>query len=355
MTARQRVAVAMSGGVDSSVAASLLVEQGIETFGLMMRLWSPGPDQYNRCCSPQDVAVARRVANQLGIPFYVLDAKEPFKHMVVEPFIDGYAKGVTPNPCIACNKHIRWGFLLDRALAMGATYLATGHYARVMKNNEDYQLLRARDPIKDQSYVLSVIKQEALARAFFPLGELSKAEVRQHARRIDLPVAEKPESQDLCFVPEGDYRTFLHRQAACLPPPGPITDVQGNVLGFHQGLADYTIGQRRGIGIARPHPLYVLEKVIATNTLIVGPHQALGRSRFIAGPVNWVSGTPPQPPIRVSVQIRYRAREVSAKINLLEDDMVEVDLEETLPDITPGQAAVFYCGDVCLGGGTIRP
>jgi tRNA-specific 2-thiouridylase len=355
MTARQRVAVAMSGGVDSSVTASLLVEQGIETFGLMMRLWSPGPDQHNRCCSPQDVATARRVANQLGLPFYVLDAKESFKCMVVDPFINGYTKGITPNPCIACNKHIRWGFLLNKARAMGATHLATGHYARVMKNDDHYQLLRARDHIKDQSYVLSVINQEALAHAILPLGDLSKAEVRHHARCIDLPVAEKPESQDLCFVPEGDYRAFLHRQGATLPPPGPITDVEGNVVGNHSGLADYTIGQRRGIGIAKPYPLYVLEKDLATNTLIVGPHQALGRSRFIAGPVNWVSGIPPRPPIHVRVQVRYRAREVPANIDLLEDGMVEVTIEETLPDVTPGQAAVFYDGDVCLGGGTIQP
>ena len=344
----------MSGGVDSSVAAALLVEQGMDVFGLMMRLWGAGPDRRNRCCSPEDLAIARSLADQLGIPFHILEAQERFKKCVVDPFIDGYAKGLTPNPCLICNRLIRWGTLLHQAHEMGATHLATGHYARLEMCDGKYLLLRGRDRLKDQSYMLSVLNQDDLAYTLFPLGEYTKDEVRQHAKRMNLPIAEKPDSQDLCFVTDGDYRDFLRRQGVRLPPPGPIVDQMGHILGQHQGLTNYTIGQRRGLGIAMSHPLYVIEKVLSSNTLVVGPLDVLGRDQFLAGPVNWVKGEPPEESLPVNVQVRYKANEVKAKIKFLQDGFVEVKLSEPIPDITPGQSAVFYNGEVCLGGGIIQ-
>ena len=349
-----RVAVAMSGGVDSSVAAALLVEQGVDVFGLMMHLWGAGPDRRNRCCSPEDVRIARHLAEQLDIPFHVIDAQDQFKEYVVNSFVDGYAKGITPNPCLICNRLIRWGVLLKQARELGATHLATGHYARLELGDGKYLLLRGRDRLKDQSYVLSVLNQDDLAYTLFPLGEYTKDEVRQHAKRMDLPVAEKPDSQDLCFVTEGDYRDFLRLQGVPLPPPGPIVDQTGNILGRHQGLTNYTIGQRRGLGIAMSYPLYVIEKILSTNTLVVGPIDVLGRNQFLAGPVNWVKGEPPGDTLQVYVQVRYKADEVKAHIELLQEGFVEVKLSEPIPDITPGQSAVFYDGEVCLGGGIIQ-
>ncbi len=349
-----RVAIAMSGGVDSSVAAALLVEQGVDVFGLMMRLWGAGPDRRNRCCSPEDVSIARSLAEQLDIPFHVVDVQDRFKKYVVDPFIDGYANGITPNPCLICNRFMRWGTLLHQAREMGATHLATGHYARLEMRDGVHLLLRGKDRSKDQSYVLSILNQDDLAHTLFPLGEYTKDKVRQYAKRIALPVAEKPDSQDLCFVTEGDYRDFLRQQGVPLPPPGPIVDQMGNILGQHQGLTNYTIGQRRGLGIAMSHPLYVIEKVLSTNTLVVGPIDGLGRKQFLAGPVNWIRGQPPEDALQINVQVRYKANEVEAFIELLQDGFVEVKLSESIPDITPGQSAVFYNGEVCLGGGVIR-
>lgn len=356
MTAR-RVAVAMSGGVDSSVAAALLVEQGEDVFGVMLRLWSAGEEggAANRCCSPQDVADARRVAQQLGIPFYVLDARETFKRFVVDFFLDGYAKGVTPNPCLECNRHIRWGFLLDHAVALGATHLATGHYARAVERDGCWLLHRAVDRDKDQSYVLSVLGQGQLARALFPIGDYTKDEVRAHARRLGLPVADRRESQDLCFLGDADYRAFVRAYAASPPTDGPIVDRLGRILGRHHGLADYTIGQRRGLGISAPQPLYVVDKQAANNTLVVGPREALGRRTFFVRNANWVAGTPPASPFEASVRVRYKAKEVRASVQALRSDQVRVDMAESVPDVTPGQAAVFYDGPVCLGGGIILP
>lgn len=352
---RRRVAVAMSGGVDSSVAAALLVEQGAEVVGLMLRLWSPDPTGVNRCCSPDAMAAARRVAAMLDIPFHVLDVRLPFKAQVVDFFIEGYRKGVTPNPCLECNRHIRWGFLLRHALALGATHLATGHYARVRQREDGrYLLLRAVDRAKDQSYVLSVMTQENLAHACFPVGDYTKEEVRAMAAERGLPVAQRRESQDLCFVTDGDYRAFLESQGLRLAP-GPIYDLEGRLLGEHRGLAAYTIGQRKGIGIPAPEPLYVVAKDVARNALIVGPRQALGRRTFHVGRVNWILGEPPDGPMEVGIQVRYRAREVPAVVTPRDECRAEVELAEPLPDVTPGQAAVFYHGEVCLGGGIIQP
>ncbi len=352
----ERVVVAMSGGVDSSLAAALLVEQGYEVVGMMLRLWAeddvPGAAG-NRCCTPDAQALARYVANLLEIPFYVLDVQAPFKQRVVDFFIREYSAGVTPNPCLQCNRHIRFGHLLRHALALGAGYLATGHYARVRQVNGRYQLLKGVDAHKDQSYVLHVLGQQELAHALFPVGGYTKAEVREMARARGLPVADRPESQDLCFLADGDYRRFLARHAPDAVRPGPIMDTAGRRLGQHQGLPFYTIGQRKGLGLSGPEPLYVIATDPATNTLIVGRRAELGRNRFRVQPVNWISGEAPATPLRCTVKIRYKASEVPATVTPLEGGYAEVITDEPLYAVTPGQAAVFYDGEVVLGGGII--
>jgi len=350
------VAVAMSGGVDSSVAAALLVERGYQVIGMMLRLWSePGSEEDNRCCTPDAMALAQRVAARLGIPFYVVDAQERFHEVVVQSFIDGYMRGVTPNPCVLCNREIRWGFLLERARAFGADFIATGHYARLAATPEgNVRLLRAKDPAKDQSYVMSVLDQTQLRQTLFPVGEYTKPEVRDIARRFLLPVASRADSQDLCFLANRDYRGFLSRHASQPAGPGPILSRTGKLLGSHQGLENYTIGQRKGLGIAAPGPYYVINKDLSTNSLIVGPAAELGRKELIAAQVNWISGEPLASEVQVQVKIRYRAIDVEAVVNPLETGRVKVTFDRPLRDITPGQRAVFYQGEDCLGGGTIE-
>jgi tRNA-specific 2-thiouridylase len=355
----ERVVVAMSGGVDSSVAAALLVEQGYEVIGVMLRLWaelSAGEASLNRCCSPEAVNDARRVAARLGIPFYLRNVEEAFKARVVDYFIAGYAAGETPNPCLACNRDIRFGLLLRHALGLGATYLATGHYARVRRGPDGrYQLLKGVDERKDQSYPLHVLGQEQLAHALFPLGAFTKAQVREMARARGLPVADKAESQELCFIADDDYRRFLRHWAPQVARPGPILDRRGRVLGEHQGLFSYTIGQRKGLGLSSPVPLYVLEIDADRNALIVGTAEELGRRELTAREVNWIAGEPPAGPIAVTARIRYKAREVPATVTPLPDRRAAVSFATALRDITPGQAVVFYEGEVCLGGGIIEP
>jgi len=352
----ERVVVAMSGGVDSSVAAALLVEQGYDVIGIMLRLWAeddaPGTAG-NRCCTPDAQALARRVAAHLGIPFYVLDVQAPFKARVVDFFVNEYSAGVTPNPCLQCNRHIRFGHLLRHALALDARYLATGHYARVRQAGGRYQLLKGVDECKDQAYVLHVLTQNELAHALFPVGGYTKPEVRELARARGLPVADRSESQDLCFLADGDYRRFLARHAPQALQPGPILDTAGRILGQHQGLPFYTIGQRKGIGVSGPEPLYVLATDVARNALIVGTRAELGRRQFVAQGVNWISGEAPLEPFRCTVKIRYKAAEVAAMVAPLAGNRAQVVCAEPLRDITPGQAAVFYAGEVVLGGGII--
>jgi tRNA-specific 2-thiouridylase len=345
----------MSGGVDSSVAAALLVEQGYDVTGMMLRLWSEtGKEDSNRCCTPDAMTLARRVAAHLGIPFYAVDVREPFYTQVVETFIAGYANGVTPNPCIACNRTIRWGVMLAQARALGADFLATGHYARLNRaEGQPVALLKAVDERKDQSYVLAGLTQAQLAASFFPLGELTKPEVREIARRLRLPVAERADSQDLCFLAGEDYRAFLSRRAPTLAQPGPIFNRAGQTIGQHTGLIHYTIGQRKGLGIASPEPLYVIEKSIPRNALVVGPLAELGSSVLTAGPVNWISGQPVTEPVVVDVKIRYKAIPARATLTPLLDDRAQIAFEQPLRDITPGQLAVFYQGEKVLGSGII--
>lgn len=356
MTKTPHVVVAMSGGVDSSVTAALLAQQGYRVTGMMMRLWSEddGTGGHNRCCTPDQMADARRIAGQIGIPFYVIDTQDVFRRTIVQFFIDRYAAGDTPNPCLECNRHIRFEWLLNHALALGADFLATGHYARVVHEPDGTaRLFMGRDPRKDQSYVLSVLTQEKLRRALFPIGDYEKSTVRQMADELGLPVAHKSDSQDLCFLADGDYRRFLHEHAPHAIQPGPILLHDGTELGQHTGLPHYTIGQRKGLGISHHEPLYVLELDAVHNALVVGPRQQLGRARLIAGRMNWISGTAPGAPFRAEVKIRYKARPAPATVSPLPDDRIAVEFDEPLRDISPGQGAVIYTGNECLGGGII--
>jgi tRNA-uridine 2-sulfurtransferase len=350
-----KVVVAMSGGVDSSVAAALLKEQGYDVVGMMMRLWSePGKEESNRCCTPDSMAQARRVAAKLDIPFYVVDAKDVFRDTVVQYFLDGYARGETPNPCLICNRQIRWTFLLEHALALGADYMATGHYVRIKREEQGKsELLRAVDRGKDQSYVLHVLTQEKLKHALFPVGDYPKTEIRAIAERHGLPTASRKDSQDLCFLAGEDYRNFLQRNAAEMLKPGDILTRDGRSVGAHNGLANYTIGQRKGLGLASPVPLYVLGKNSITNSLIVGTQEELGSRELTARDVNWLSGDVPGEPFRAEVKIRYTAKESEALVTPLEGNRVQIQFDAPQRDITPGQAAVFFQGDLMLGGGII--
>lgn len=355
MSEKPTVVVAMSGGVDSSVTAGLLVEQGYRVIGMMLRLWSEtGREDTNRCCTPDAMSQARRVAAKLGIPFYALDVQRSFREIVVKSFLSGYAQGITPNPCLICNRKIRWGALYEEARNLGAEYMATGHYVRTRKQENGWvNLLRGMDAAKDQSYVLSVLSQEHLQHSLFPVGELRKPEVRELARKWGFSVADRPDSQDLCFLAGGDYRDFLARHAPETVNPGEIIDGNGNVIGRHQGLAYYTIGQRKGLGIASAQPLYVVAKLMSSNQLVVGEKEALGGQAFVADDFNWLVEKVLDEPFSAEVKIRYKAREVAALISPETGKRVKINLQESLRDITPGQQAVLYQGDICLGGGII--
>jgi tRNA-specific 2-thiouridylase len=357
MRKKDKVVVAMSGGVDSSVAAALLKERGFEVIGMMLRLWSePGSEGSNRCCTPDSMALARRVAAKLDIPFYVVDAKAAFKESVVQAFLDGYGRGETPNPCLVCNREIRWTFLMDHALALGADFMATGHYARTRQHEQGgVNLLRAVDAAKDQSYVLHVLDQQRLSKAIFPIGDFVKADVRSMAQAFSLPTASRRDSQDLCFLAGGDYRDFIQRNRPEMLAPGKIIAVDGALLGEHRGLAHYTVGQRKGLGLASPAPLYVLRKDVEQNSLIVGLREARGLQELTTGAVNWIMGKAPTEPFRAEVKIRYTARETPGLVIPLEDGSgVRILFDEPQADITRGQAAVFYQNEIVMGGGIIQ-
>ncbi len=350
-----KVVIALSGGVDSSVAAALLLKQGFEVIGATMRLWSkPGCENENRCCTPQTRLIARQLCEKLGIPFYVLETSQLFREHVVQPFLEGYSRGDTPNPCIFCNRYLKWGYLLEFCDSIGAEFVATGHYARVEKNqNGNFELYRGADISKDQSYFMSLLTQVHLSRTQFPLAHYHKQEVRQIAREMDLPSAELPESQDLCFLGNRDYRSFLAQYEPRVVNPGQICDIDGRVLGTHNGLAFYTIGQRKGLPPASS-AIYVLEKDVANNRLIVGPAQALGKKEMIVRNVNWIIGNPSADEFQADVKIRFKAVPAQASIKIIGNGSLRVHFLQPLRDITPGQMAVFYQKDMVLGGGIIE-
>ena len=364
-TERQRVAVALSGGVDSSAAAALLVQQGYEVSGVTMRLWvAPHVGQLpeNRDGTAAAEEDARQVCALLGIPFRLVNLEEEFKARVVGYFCDAYALGRTPNPCLACNREIKFKALLHIVRDWGADYLATGHYARIRFQDGRYQLLRGVDRQKDQSYVLYRLGQEELPHLLFPLGGYSKSQVRAMAATFGLPTADKAESQDACFLPRpkphgvrarGDYRAFLARERPETMRPGPILDVQGRVLGEHHGVAFYTIGQRQGMGLTAAHPLYVVEIDPARNALIVGPKVALFRRELSAEEVHFVAGHLPVQSIPITAKIRYKAEGAVATLISLPDQKARVVFAAPQPAITPGQGVVFYQDEVVIGGGII--
>lgn len=356
-TKKPRVVVAMSGGVDSSVAAALLVEQGYDVVGLMMRLWSEpgiGPDApANRCCTPDQMADARRVANMLDIPFYVIDSQTVFRKKIVQFFIDEHEKGRTPNPCIECNREIRFTYLLEYALALDAQYLATGHYVRVEEENGRFHVLKGLDENKDQSYVLHMLNQEKLSHVLFPIGGYTKPQVRELATKFGLPVASKSESQDLCFLGDGNYRRFLNEHSQTVEQPGSIVNMDGEVLGQHQGLSAYTIGQRKGLGVTTSEPVFVIAKDPVNNRLQVGPRSILGKQSLEVREVNWVLGVAPETAVSADIKIRYKAKPIAGTVEMNVNGKAIVTLNEPAYGVTPGQGAIFYQGDECIGGGII--
>lgn len=352
--ASSTVAVAMSGGVDSATAAMVLLERGYRVFGITMRIWTEEDADGSPEGMPAAAQRAQQVAETLGIPWYLFDLREPFRQQVVDYLIAEYTRGRTPNPCLMCNRQMKFGLLLAEARRLGASHLATGHYARTAYYDGRWHLLRGRDRRKDQSYMLYMLGQEILAQVCFPLGDLTKTTVRRLAQKRGLPTAAQEESQEICFLKERDYRAFLRRLAPAQMKPGPIYDVWGRELGRHKGLASYTIGQRKGLGISAPEPLYVLDMEVEHNALIVGPASQLGGDSAEVENVQYISGEVPAGPFACTAKIRYQAEEVNATVIPTGPDTAEVHFAHPLRDITPGQGVVFYAGEEVLGGGILR-
>jgi tRNA-specific 2-thiouridylase len=354
-----KVLVGMSGGVDSSVAAALLVEAGYQVTGITFNVWPEGDataavEREDACCALGAVEDARRVCARLGMPHYVVNLRETFHRQVIQNFVDEYQQGRTPNPCVRCNQFIKFDALLAKAEALGADYVATGHYARVAQlESGRWALRKAADARKDQSYVLYVMPQERLARTLFPLGNLQKDETRRLAQELGLHVAGKPESQEICFVPTRNYRDFLRKEHPAAARPGPIVDGDGQTVGRHEGVAFYTIGQRKGLGIAARDPLFVTGLHHETNTVVVGAGEALFQPEAYVAQTKWVAIEALNHPLRVTVKARYKADEVPATIEP-NGDGVRVVFDQPQRAVTPGQTIVFYQGDVVIGGGTLE-
>jgi len=355
MTKPARVAIAMSGGVDSSVAAALLKEEGHDLLGVTFRLFGceiASPDN-SGCCSQQDVVDAMRVANALGIEHMVADFSPQFAEHIIGPFIDGYRKGETPNPCIPCNEHIKFDALLQFAGARGLDRVATGHHAGIRRQEERWSLVKGTDPAKDQSYFLFPLTQQTMPSVLFPIGSITKGEVRRKAAALGLPVAAKRESQDICFAAGQFYTSFLEGYGGVPPAPGEIVLEDGAVLGGHQGLHRYTIGQRKGLDVAYHHALYVVEKRVASNELVVGPREALARTVVTARDPVWTSGKAPRTGDTVWAKIRYRSPEQAAVVEEVSPAGFRLAFVEPVYGVAPGQAVVLYRRDEVVGGGWI--
>ena len=355
---KQKVVVAMSGGVDSSVAAAILVEEGYQVIGVTMQIWpqeSGIEDAAARtCCSLAAINDARRVAYKLGIPHYVMNFREAFRETVIDNFIEEYRKGRTPNPCVRCNRFIKFEALLAKSRALGAEYMATGHYARIAPCEDGrWVLKRGLDTSKDQSYALYTLTQEQLAHTLLPLGDMAKDETRRLAAHLGLAVAAKPDSQEICFVENRDYPGFLKREVPEVAKPGPILDTSGRVIGEHKGIAFYTIGQRRRLGIAAKEPLYVVNIDAKKNAIVAGSNKDLYASKLLASDLNFISINPPKDKIAVTAKVRYNMKDSPAFLSCTSDKQALVYFTEPQRAITPGQAVVFYRGEEVLGGGTI--
>ncbi len=354
---KTRVVVGMSGGVDSSAAAALLLEQGYDVVGITLKLWPQDcvSRAEDKCCGPQAVTDARSVSHKLGIPYYLVDEAEDFQKQVIDYFASEYKAGRTPNPCVMCNEKLKFGTLINRARQLGAEYIATGHFARVEKCPGTGRMLlkRGRDPRKDQSYFLFSLRQEQLARSLFPLGDLTKSDTRCVARENNLKTADKEESMEICFVPDKDYGKFLQQANLVQKHRGEIVDLHGHVLGHHDGIEFYTIGQRKGLGISSPRPLYVIELDAVNNRVVVGDDSALERDEFGVERCNWISCDVPPASIEVLAKIRYNHPGTPATVTPQADGRARVKLHTAQRAITPGQACVFYQDDLVVGGGWI--
>lgn len=353
----KRALIAMSGGVDSSVAAKLMVDGGYECIGCTMKLYhneDAGVEKSRTCCSLDDAEDARSVAYKLGMPFYVFNFTDAFRKTVIQAFIDCYEKGITPNPCIDCNRYMKFEKLYERATVLGCDCIVTGHYARIEEKGGKWILKKALDERKDQSYVLYAMTQEQLAHTVFPLGNMKKTEVRAIAEQNGFVNADKPDSQDICFVPNGDYGSIIELQTKNKPASGNFVDKQGNVIGKHKGIIHYTVGQRKGLGISNREPLYLCRICPDSGDIVLGGNDDLFSTELNAADFQWISGEPPKEQFRCKAKIRYRQAEQWATVIPTDEKTVHIVFDEPQRAITPGQAAVLYDGDIVLGGGTIQ-
>ena len=348
---RKRVVVAMSGGVDSSVAAALLKEADYEVIGVTMQIWPPDKHAFGGCCGIDAVEDAKKVAYKLGIPHYVMNFRDIFAQKVIADFCQEYSLGRTPNPCIRCNQYVKFDALLARAGELDADFIATGHYARIAQSANGYRLLKAVDSTKDQSYFLYTLGQRELQHLLLPIGDLRKAEVRRLAAELGLPTATRRDSQDICFITDNDYRSFVAEHISL--KPGDIVDTKGKVMGKHRGLALYTVGQRQGLGLASNQRLYVLRLDVAGNRLIAGTEAELLSNNLFANELSWVSGKTPHDTADVTAKVRYKSPEAAAELRL-SNGTAEVRFQQPQRAIAPGQAVVFYHGEAVLGGGIIE-